>query len=374
MLSFNLGKSDRVVLHKRIASLHISPKELSLMSSTDLADEETKQSIKIAEKEALEHSILQKTQAPRAKITHKGMVDIEEDVNNDAPSMRERERERELEEEAEEERRERERTARLKAAQAQQRRASQSQGSIPPESPVNPHHSESWGGPPALPVHSMQRTSETTASLSPTIGSAGSPITTTFPEPSLDFNTVSEPQLDLADLINIDDEPVSQDGAVPNELSSRTIISPPPERPAQSVPATSLPSSSSVTSPIGISPFAASTSKSETPTRSSFDLNALWTAPAPKADAPASATFSTAPFQEEGKSSILDPDILGQGADDQDFDMFLEKDQDEQNISTSADVSLGTQQATLDSLPRVWAGKVSSNRYCCILTLTRRFS
>jgi hypothetical protein len=49
------------------------------MSSTDLADEETKQSIKIAEKEALEHSILQKTKAPRAKITHKGMVDIEED-------------------------------------------------------------------------------------------------------------------------------------------------------------------------------------------------------------------------------------------------------------------------------------------------------
>jgi len=48
------------------------PQEMSTMSSTDLANEETKQSIKIAEKEALEHSILTPTTVPRAKITHKG--------------------------------------------------------------------------------------------------------------------------------------------------------------------------------------------------------------------------------------------------------------------------------------------------------------
>ena len=94
MLTFNLAKADRVTLHKRITSLTLPPKELSLMSSTDLADEETKQSIKIAEQEALEHSILQKTIAPRAKITHKGMVDIE-DMNTEASIARERERERE---------------------------------------------------------------------------------------------------------------------------------------------------------------------------------------------------------------------------------------------------------------------------------------
>ncbi|KIY51834.1 hypothetical protein FISHEDRAFT_29202, partial [Fistulina hepatica ATCC 64428] len=69
MLQFNLSKKDRVQLHKRIVSGQISPKEISLMSSTDLADEGTKQSIKMAEKEALEHSILQKTTAPHAKIT-----------------------------------------------------------------------------------------------------------------------------------------------------------------------------------------------------------------------------------------------------------------------------------------------------------------
>ncbi|KAJ7116022.1 hypothetical protein C8R44DRAFT_555763, partial [Mycena epipterygia] len=69
MLQFNLSKIDRTVLHKRIASADITPKEISLMSSTDLANEQTKQSIKIAEKEALEHSILEKTVVPRAKLT-----------------------------------------------------------------------------------------------------------------------------------------------------------------------------------------------------------------------------------------------------------------------------------------------------------------
>ncbi|KIJ65579.1 hypothetical protein HYDPIDRAFT_70652, partial [Hydnomerulius pinastri MD-312] len=69
MLTFNLSKSDRVAIHKRICYSTISAKELAQMSSTDLANEETKQSIKMAEKESLEHSILQKTTVPRAKIT-----------------------------------------------------------------------------------------------------------------------------------------------------------------------------------------------------------------------------------------------------------------------------------------------------------------
>ena len=54
MLTFNLSKSDRIVLHQRIAASHITPKELATMSSTDLADEETKKSIKQAEQEALQ--------------------------------------------------------------------------------------------------------------------------------------------------------------------------------------------------------------------------------------------------------------------------------------------------------------------------------
>jgi len=101
------------------------------MSSTDLADEETKQNIKIAEKESLEQTILQKPIVPRAKITHKGLQDIE-DVNGDLALARETERQREREQE-EEERRERERRERLRAVEKQQQR--QRTLSVPPESP-----------------------------------------------------------------------------------------------------------------------------------------------------------------------------------------------------------------------------------------------
>ncbi|KAH9913911.1 transcription factor S-II, central domain-containing protein, partial [Fomitopsis serialis] len=69
MLTFNLSKPDRVLLHKRIASSSLAPNELSTMTSTELADEETKQSIRHAEEEALAHSILKKQALPRAKIT-----------------------------------------------------------------------------------------------------------------------------------------------------------------------------------------------------------------------------------------------------------------------------------------------------------------
>ena len=67
-LQFNLSRPDRVVIHQRIISGGLSTKEISVMSSTDLTDEDTKQSIKLAEKEALEHSILQKQMVPRLKM------------------------------------------------------------------------------------------------------------------------------------------------------------------------------------------------------------------------------------------------------------------------------------------------------------------
>ena len=111
MLTFNLSKADRVVLHMRIASSRISPKELSTMSSTDLASEEEKQSIKKLEEEALAHSILKKSIVPRAKLTHKGLQDIE-----DVTGAGQREVEREREEEAE--RRRAERRAAERAAPA----------------------------------------------------------------------------------------------------------------------------------------------------------------------------------------------------------------------------------------------------------------
>jgi hypothetical protein len=64
------------------------------------------------------------------------------------------------------------------------------------------------------------------------------------------------------------------------------------------------------------------------------------------------------PLRLRKKESLLDTDILGQDADDQDFDMFLEKDQDDQNTVASVDASPEAQQAGLDSQPHVWAGKV----------------
>lgn len=350
MLTFNLSKDDRVVLHKRISSSDISPKELSLMSSTDLADEETKQSIKIAEKEALEHSILQKTKAPRAKITHKGMVDIEEDPNSEEARIRERELERELEEE---ERRERERSARLKAAQSQQRRASsatRSQGSIPPESPSTVHQAAGWGGPPPLPIHTMQ-TNDVASHVSPSIES---PVNSIFSHNNPNFDSFPEPQLDLAELINIDDEPPSHDTTVTETSTNLPAGSPPSEGPSQSVAASSPPPTP--LSATGISPFAANAPKPEILPRPSFDLNALWTAPKP--DAPAASAPAAPPSEEGNKANFIDADILGQDADDQDFDMFLEKDQDEQNNPTPVDNSPQAQQALFDSLPKVWSGKV----------------
>ena len=345
MLTFNLGKSDRVMIHKRIASSNIMPKELSLMSSTDLADEETKQSIKTAEQEALAHSILQKTVAPRAKITHKGMVDIE-DINNDGPNLRDLETERELEEE---ERRERERTARLRAAQAQKRRASsasQGHGSVPPDSPVTPHPTSSWGGPPPLPLHAIQ-TNTVASPLPSVVNSAGTPVASMFSGPSPDSSAFAD-QLELSELINIDEDSTS------NELVS--LEKSPVDGMQLGQSASSDVSSSK--SPTGISPFAASAVKCEASPRLSFDLNVLWTAPKPNDAAAPTATPISSGNSGDSEDTLGEADMLVEEADDQDFDMFLEKDLEDQSIVAAADTSPEAQQAALDALPSVWSGKV----------------
>jgi transcriptional antiterminator len=113
------------------------------MSSTDLANEETKLSIKAAEKEALEHSILQRERFLKQR-SHTRVYKILKVLNGEVVSLRERECKQE-----EEERRDRERLARLRQAQEQQCRASIASGSIPPESPIIPH-TPTWGGPSAL--------------------------------------------------------------------------------------------------------------------------------------------------------------------------------------------------------------------------------
>lgn len=366
------------------------------MSSTDLANEETKQSIKLAEKEALEHSILQKMLIPRAKITHKGLQDIE-DINGESASLlREREKEREKEEERrEEERRERERQARLKAAEQHQRdRASSiSQGSIPPESPRAPQ-SATWGGP--LPMHHDN--------YSPPIGdNFRPPIHPLFAPSASDLQTAPEPELDIADLIHLDDEPAPQDtindhlptpamevAVVPSGSDYLAPALPEPAPPPP--PSLVIPPFSSELFPV----TAASPTqliKVETPARPSFDLNALWSSPRTE---PASQETAKEPEQPEPKSEPepepepesepepgpepepkpepekqhrshpIEVDPIACEATDQDFDMFLEKDQD---ADVSQDERPRDPEAAFQAVLPVWTGKVSNGivqkGHCC---------
>ena len=311
------------------------------MSSTDLANEETKQSIKIAEKEALAHSILTPTAVPRAKITHKGLEDIEDVHGETARSSLDQERAR-IEEE---ERRERERMARLTVQR--QRAASVS---VPPESPVTQSHA--WGAPPPVPAHamSMSPADEASSSIS-SYPSERSSVNSSFMHPSTEM-PASEPELNLADFINMDDESSS---AI--EAGTQAPVTSPP-RGSPMVEDSVLPPPIHTSGPptaspaTGLSPFAA---KPESP-RTSFNLDALWNAPKPE-------TPSTPPPPEQHEQQVPpvainasdeQRDVLMEpgttGADDQDFDMFLvEKDQ-----GASPDAL----QAAFDALPQVWSGKV----------------
>ncbi|KAG6813880.1 hypothetical protein H0H92_006287 [Tricholoma furcatifolium] len=333
MLQFNLSKADRVGLHKRIVSAEISAKEISTMSSTDLANEETKQSIKMAEKESLAYSILTPTTAPRAKITHKGLEDIE-DVHGRTTTLLEEER---LRKEAEE-RRERERIARFKAqSEPRQRTASLS---VPPESPIVGQSSQPWGGPPAVPLHALSPTD-----VSQTSFVSQSPTATTFSQPFID---ASEPELNLADFINIDEETPSAPATLESSSLPSTLVA--GEENETSL--TSQPESSPI-SPTGISPFA---QKSEPTPSTSFDLNALWNAPKAEplvsvlpAEESTGSTSSPKAVTED-KDTVMD--VEGGGTDDYDFDMFLEE-------KDAASNSAEAQQAAFDALPSVWTGKIN---------------
>ncbi|KAF8892270.1 hypothetical protein BD779DRAFT_1511945 [Infundibulicybe gibba] len=331
MLQFNLSKVDRIVIHQRIASANITPKEISLMSSTDLANEETKESIKIAEKEALEHSILQKATAPRAKITHKGLQDIE-DVNGEP------EREQE-----EEEKRERERMARLRTLHSQQRQRTASI-SVPPESPIGQQNT-AWGGPPPVPMHAMPPGSEVPSS-------PGSERPAMYLHGSSDFTNM-EPELNLADLINIDDEPGGHENNTPVSPSLLDAAAQAPmagDNPTPQPLSPGLP----LVSPTGISPFAAQTGTPQTP---SFNLDSLWKAPKPEPAAPTSESspapgdLTTPPATDTQKDVIMETEVIEE-ADDHDFDMLLEeKEQDTPMAATAS-------QSNFEASPQVWTGKL----------------
>lgn len=348
MLTFNLSQVDRVAIHKRICFSSISAKELALMSSTDLANEETKQSIKMAEQEALEHSILQKATVPRAKITHKGLQDIE-DVNGEATTLvREREKEREREEE---ERRERERQARLRAAEQHQKQQtnSMSQGSVPPESPVT-SHSPTWGDPSSTTLQVVSPDS-----FSPTVGASERPSTHSLFAPSVSGYQMelSEPELDIADLIHLDEELSPRENVTdlqPAATLEKPVTSDEPVSPAEHDPSP-LDLSAIASSTIHDSPTEAQSklTKPETPVKPTFDLSSLWSAP--KEESVPQQTQETPVL--ELKDHPMSTDASHQEATDQDFDMLLEKEHDAEVKPTEEP------EAALKAMPTVWRGKIA---------------
>ena len=372
MLDFNLKRPDRAALHKRIVSFVIPPTALAHMSSTDLASEAERESIKQAEQEALEHSILQKVMAPRAKVTHKGLQDIE---NIDGrPVARDVDLDKEIEEE---ERRERERTARMRMRSATLTSGS---GSVPPESPIVPDHSPSvaWGGPPPVPFHLQQ------GPISPLATDKPTSFAQTQSELLSQTNGQVEGELNLADLINIDDDGHDSVMAVDTSSMPPDAGANPEDGPESSVagvlqsPAVSQPARST-----GISPFAVNTSQPDLTIRPSFDLNSVWSAPGPSprkreneeevTGEPGESGEPTEPPSDMGKGlelkdPFVDDDILGgAAADDKDFDMFLEADPDADGLeghSSSANPpsDARAKEPSFEELPQVWLGSVSDRR------------
>lgn len=349
MLTFNLAQSDRIVLHKRIASSQISPRELATISSTELASEEAKRTIKELEQEALEHSILKKTVLPRAKITHKGLQDIE-DING---TIRTDDREREREEE--EQRFVRERLARIKPDPVRDSSVPpNSSGSVPPESPVAPQ-TPTWGAPPPVPMRILHPDEPVTLGRS-----LANPL---FAHGAPEFNASTDGELNLADLINIDDDPLSDIATVPAQPSIdtsadltplKTDVEPRPntESPVAKVPVTA------------ISPFAPKSELSETQPQASFDLNSLWSNQATAQvsqdadEISQDAQSEDVASEDDPRPEVVDETILGEGADDQDFDMFLGRDEDDKDEASPADISPAGQPTPFDALPRVWSGTV----------------
>lgn len=337
------------------------------MSSTDLADEEMKQSIIQAEKESLEHSILQKQTAPRAKITHKGLQDIE-DIRGEGNTAQEFDLEKERQQE-EEERRERERLARLRTT-VQMNRQRTASVSVPPESPTVPpssaatsfdgHHQEQWGAPPPVPFHAM---------VSPTDESGHEQRPPLFVNPASEF--VAEPELNLGDFINIDED---QDGTHTNatattedDPNASSAISGQTDM-AMSPTEDTFPTLSPM-SLTGISPFA---QRPDMPQGFSFNLSSLWseqssvdpgdTGPTTATDADKAKAILTedkpknvTPSGEEPRDDSDNMELESVEANDQDFDMFLA---DETEAGSDPTLNVPAAPPSVDSLPQVWVGKV----------------
>jgi hypothetical protein len=387
------------------------------MSSTDLANEATKKHIRIAEAESLAHSILQKTRVPLAKITHKGLQEIEvevemgvgDDVGNvGVGGVAVGEIAKAGPKAEEEERRERERRARTASF-----------STTKPESPITPSWVPSALSPTTILAPGLPTTTLGPGSVS---GQEADPNRSFFfPTPS-DFESMPvpepEPELNLDELINIDEDasPSALDTEPTPELQTalpgpgwgvEAVVASPtatagpitkaPPAPLETSLLPTITTTTGTTTGPGPSPGPGGTALSPFASTPSFDLNSLWSAPAPAPLPTSSSTpLSHLPpntlqdpnrAQDSSKSErkapqtthaqvqsshalVVDRDILGPEAADQDFDMFLETQEDGANgVGGAAGAGgsaggvgggVGREIAAFNALPVVWSGMVSA--------------
>lgn len=332
MLQFNLSKEDRVKLHRWIAAGSLSPGELSTMTSTELANEEMKESNRATEEKALEYSILkQQMLAPRAKITHKGLEDIE-DINGNLVRVDSRAEELELEQE-----RERERMARLRLAKMQERSAP------PPESPVTPVQPAFPGASPVSHAP-LQTLPHADVASSPFMSLQG-PSLPLFARASVEEDSAPiEGEMKLGDLINIEEDPA-------------------PDSMNVSVGSLSTPwdGLSIDTSHTPLSPFAAMDSaRPISAQRPSFNLDSLWSSAPPPPVLP--SLFEENGGGDEQPAVSEQSGVLG---NDTDFDMFMEENKDDkdnvlENASEAMDITppASPNRESFEARAPVWSGKV----------------
>ena len=221
--------------------------------------------------------------------------------------------------------------------------------------------SPAWGAPPPVPAHAHDR---------PPVHPLFVPSASDLAGPAAGGG---EGELNLADLINIDEDPSGEVAMTPVDVPP----SPFGESPAPLAGATEAPKAAkpvpSGPSPAGLSPFAA-------PGLPSFDLNALWQ---PTGDEPAAEPKPDQDQEHEGQATTepMDEDKqlgtelegVSEEAEDRDFDMLLgdnDQDQDAKTEPEPKELTPEEKRAAFDAEAPVWSGTVSipSCRFFFVLT------
>ncbi|KAL1747823.1 hypothetical protein HDZ31DRAFT_80123 [Schizophyllum fasciatum] len=300
MLTVNLSKKDRELVHKRIVAREVTPGMLAVMSVTELADAATQRTIKNAEREALDHSTLRIATAagPRTKMTHKGF----EEVEVDAPytnAMRD---------------------------EARQEEVSAREASQTPNTPRTPQV-DSWGGPPVAQSPKVEQPSRPPLFMH---------VSSEYPMAS------GEAELNLADLINLDEEGM----AGPQTLALPTPVA---EKPTLDVEGGPLEVSASPVEPVK-SEFASAEPES------TFDLNSLWSAPKDEMDDGGFAAMDTAAHEPHEPEMHMDIDTAEHDGEEADFDMLLS---DAVPAAQPARPPTPPKIVEYEDTPQVWSGMIN---------------